>query len=64
MEIVNALPAEVQLHPKNFTHVLTIVREHGRYFYSLSPQELFWYALDGLTQRVRELVEHLTAVTR
>jgi hypothetical protein len=40
--VVNALPAEVQLHPKQFTHVLSIARERGRYYYGLAPKELFW----------------------
>lgn len=46
--VVNALPAEVQLHPKQFTHVLSIARERGRYYYGLAPKELFWGPESGV----------------
>eukprot|EP00479_Gromia_sphaerica_P007208 TRINITY_DN2319_c0_g1_i1.p1 TRINITY_DN2319_c0_g1~~TRINITY_DN2319_c0_g1_i1.p1 ORF type:complete len:207 (+),score=30.20 TRINITY_DN2319_c0_g1_i1:273-893(+) len=37
---IQDLPMDIQLHPKNFDHVLYVYKLRGRYFWGISPRDL------------------------
>ncbi len=43
-EVMALLPRPQELlHPKNFTHYLSIVCAHQRYYYGIELRQYFWY---------------------
>merc|ERR1712167_207155 len=44
-ELGAMIPEEVQLHPKDFTHMLLVVHAQGRYYYGIEPKEFFYGCL-------------------